>query len=111
MTANAFEVDIEKDKSISHLKKVIKTEKQNDFADTLLEELIHVLVSPPETTTSDEVLKLREEVASLKEKFSNSVHMECKHRPGDSRRPQKFDTCNEAQNASTQKMMGQCSTW
>src|SRR3954447_23557217 len=31
-TANAFEVDIEKDKSISHLKKVIKAEKQNDFA-------------------------------------------------------------------------------
>jgi len=31
-TANAFEVDIEKDKSISHLKKAIKAEKQNDFA-------------------------------------------------------------------------------
>ena len=30
-TANAFEVDIEKGKSISHLKKVIKAEKQNDF--------------------------------------------------------------------------------
>ena len=31
-TANAFEVYIEKDKSVSHLKKVIKAEKQNDFA-------------------------------------------------------------------------------
>jgi hypothetical protein len=31
-TASAFEVDIEKDKSISHVKKDIKAEKQNDFA-------------------------------------------------------------------------------
>ena len=30
-TANAFEVDIEKDKSISHLKKVIKAEKAPEF--------------------------------------------------------------------------------
>ena len=35
---------------------------------------IHVLVSPPETTTSDEVLKLREEVASLKEKLSKNEY-------------------------------------
>ena len=31
-TANAFEVDIEKDKSISKLKEIIKAKKQNDFA-------------------------------------------------------------------------------
>ena len=31
-TANAFEVDIEKDKSISKLKDAIKAKKQNDFA-------------------------------------------------------------------------------
>src|SRR5271170_2109070 len=31
-TANAFEVDIEKDKSISHLKKVIKAEQPQTFA-------------------------------------------------------------------------------
>src|SRR4051794_27189980 len=30
-TANAFEVDIEKDKSVSHLKKVIKAEKAPEF--------------------------------------------------------------------------------
>ena len=30
--ANAFEVDIEKDKSISKLKEAIKAKKQNDFA-------------------------------------------------------------------------------
>jgi hypothetical protein len=36
---------------------------------------IHVIVEPPETTaTSDEVLKLREEVASLKEKLSKSEY-------------------------------------
>jgi hypothetical protein len=31
-TANAFPVDIEKDQLVGHLKKVIKAEKQNDFA-------------------------------------------------------------------------------
>jgi hypothetical protein len=31
-TANAFKVDIEKDNSVSRLKKVIKREKPNDFA-------------------------------------------------------------------------------
>src|ERR1044072_9761432 len=30
--ANAFPVDIEKDQLVGHLKKVIKAEKQNDFA-------------------------------------------------------------------------------
>src|SRR5215471_14356817 len=44
------------------------------FPDTPLEEHIHVLVEPPETTTSDEVLKLKEEVASLKEKFSKNEY-------------------------------------
>ncbi|RGB34557.1 hypothetical protein C1646_701742 [Rhizophagus diaphanus] len=29
---NAFAVDIDSDKFVSHLKKVIKAEKQNDFA-------------------------------------------------------------------------------
>ena len=31
--ANAFPVDIEKDQLVGHLKKIIKAEKQNDFAD------------------------------------------------------------------------------
>ena len=31
-TANAFPVDIDKDQLVGHLKKVIKAEKQNDFA-------------------------------------------------------------------------------
>ena len=31
-TANAFAVDIDREKLVSHLKKVIKAEKQNDFA-------------------------------------------------------------------------------
>ena len=45
------------------------------FPDSPAEEHIHVLVSPPETiATSDEVLKLREEVASLKEKLSKSEY-------------------------------------
>ena len=113
---NAFEVDIEKDKSISKLKEAIKEKKQNDFAGVDADKLklwkveisgdhvdpltlhdndellaindigdywtekplkkhIHVLVEPPVTTaTSDEVLELREEVASLKEKLSKSTH-------------------------------------
>jgi hypothetical protein len=119
-TANAFEVDIEKDKSVSHLKKVIKAEKAPEFdnfpadkvklwkveirddQDDLLSNLslqdqvellatrdigdywsekppkryIHVLVEPPASTaTSDEVLKLREEVASLQELLKKSVGM------------------------------------
>ncbi len=32
ITANAFPVDIDKDQLVGHLKKVIKAEKQNDFA-------------------------------------------------------------------------------
>ena len=108
-TANAFEVDIEKDKSISHLKKVIREEidvpanfkakdlkvwkvtisgDQDDqlrnlilqdsdellairkiskyFPDSPLEEHIHVLVSPPETTaTSSREQELLDQVASL----------------------------------------------
>ena len=118
-TANVFPVDIEKDQLVGHLKKVIKAEKQNDFAgidadklrlwkkeipddqddllsnltlndgDELLatkkiskyfpdsppEEYIHVLVSPPEaTTTSSREQELLEEIASLKEKLSKSEH-------------------------------------
>src|ERR1044071_10319453 len=105
-TANAFEVDIEKDKSISKLKEAIKAKKQNDFAgvdadklrlwkkeipddqDDLLSNLtlndgdellatreigdywtekppkrnIHVIVEPPEaTTTSSREQELRSE--------------------------------------------------
>ncbi|PKK57326.1 hypothetical protein RhiirC2_798237, partial [Rhizophagus irregularis] len=45
------------------------------FPDSLPEEHIHVLVSPPETTaTSDEVLKLREEVASLQALLNKSEY-------------------------------------
>jgi hypothetical protein len=40
---------------------------------------IHVIVEPPvSTAASDEVLKLREEVASLKEKLSKSEYGMCK---------------------------------
>jgi hypothetical protein len=119
-TTSAFEVDIEKDKSISHLKKVIKAEKAPEFdnfpadklrlwkkeipddqddllsnltlndGDELLatkkiskyfpdpppEEYIHVIVEPPETTatSSQEVLELREKLASLQALFSKSTH-------------------------------------
>src|ERR1044072_4849311 len=118
-TANAFEVDIEKDKSISHLKKVIKAKKQNYFtgvdadklrlwkvpisddhvdplsnlsledSDELLairkiskyfpdsppEEHIHVLVSPPEaTTTSSREQELLDQVASLQTLLNKSTH-------------------------------------
>jgi hypothetical protein len=38
-TANAFEVDIEKDKSVSHLKKVIKAEKAPVFDNFPADEL------------------------------------------------------------------------
>jgi hypothetical protein len=44
------------------------------FPDPPPEERIHVLVSTPETTATSEVLKLREEVALLKEKLSKSEH-------------------------------------
>jgi hypothetical protein len=118
-TANAFEVDIEKDKSISKLKEAIKAKKQNDFAgvdadklrlwkkeipddqddllssltlndgDELLatkkiskyfpdsppEEHIHVLVSPPEsTTTSSREQELLDELTSLRALINKSVH-------------------------------------
>jgi hypothetical protein len=118
-TASAFPVDINKDQLVGHLKKVIKAEKQNDFAgidadklrlwkvpisgdhddqlrnltledsDELLaindigdywtekppKKRIHVIVEPPESTaTSSEVLKLREEVTSLKEKLSKNEY-------------------------------------
>ncbi|RIA82518.1 hypothetical protein C1645_835240 [Glomus cerebriforme] len=52
------------------MKKILKY-----FPDSPPEEYIHVLVFPPEiTTTSDEVLKLREKVASLKEKLNKSEY-------------------------------------
>src|SRR3954464_14661172 len=117
--ANAFPVDINKDQLVGHLKKVIKAEKQNDFAgidadklklwnvkipddrddllsnltlndgDELLatkkiskyfpnsppEEHIHVIVEPPESTTtsSQEVLELREKLASLQALLNKST--------------------------------------
>src|SRR3954447_20826397 len=109
-TANAFAIDIDSEKLVSHLKEAIKGKNAQTFAnvdakdiklwkvpisddhvdllsnlsfqdsdellairkiskyfpDSPAEEHIHVLVSPPETTaTSNEVLKLREEVTSL----------------------------------------------
>jgi Crinkler effector protein N-terminal domain len=117
-TANAFEVNIEKDKSVSHLKKVIKAEKAPEFdnfpadrlklwkvpisddhddqlrnlslenSDELLairkiskyfpdsppEEHIHVLVSPPETTTSGREQELLDQVASLQALLKKSVY-------------------------------------
>ena len=117
--ANAFPVDINKDQLVGHLKKVIKAEKQNDFAgvdadrlklwkvpisddhvdllnnlslkdsDELLaindigdywpekplKKNIHVLVEPPETTTtSSREQELLEEVASLRALINKSVH-------------------------------------
>ncbi|CAG8547165.1 10409_t:CDS:2 [Cetraspora pellucida] len=45
------------------------------FPDSPLEEHIHVLVSPPETTTaSSEVLELREQIASLQALFNKSEY-------------------------------------
>ncbi|GBB92721.1 hypothetical protein RclHR1_20480003 [Rhizophagus clarus] len=117
--ANAFPIDVNKDQLVGHLKKVIKAEKQNDFAgidadrlklwkkeipddqDDLLSNLtlndgdellatreigdywtekppkrnIHVIVEPPEsTTTSSEVLELREQLASLQALLNKSTH-------------------------------------
>ena len=117
--ANAFPVDIEKEQLVGHLKKVIKAEQPQTFAnvdakdiklwnvkipdvqDDLLSNLtlqdkdellatrdigdywtekplkkhIHVLVEPPETTaTSDEVLELRKQLASMQELLNKSVH-------------------------------------
>jgi len=115
-TANAFEVDIEKDKSISKLKEAIKAKNTQTFANvdakdiklwkveisgdhvdplTLhdndellaindigdywtekpLKKHIHVLVEPPVTTaTSDEVLELRKQLASMHELLNKSTH-------------------------------------
>src|SRR3954447_17734434 len=117
--ANAFPVDINKDQLVGHLKKVIKAEKQNDFAgidadklklwkvtipgdqddqlrnlilqdsdellairkiskyfpDSPLEEHIHVLVEPPETTTtSSREQELLDQVASLQALLNKSTH-------------------------------------
>ena len=130
-TASAFPVDINKDQLVGHLKKVIKAEKQNDFAgidadrlklwkkespddqDDLLNNLslddepellatreigdywaekppkrhIHVLVSPPEsTTTSSREQELLKEVASSKEK----LHMVRSFSPLDHSQGQNF---------------------
>ncbi|GBB88950.1 hypothetical protein RclHR1_15570010 [Rhizophagus clarus] len=50
----------------------------NEIGDYWTEKLpkkhIHVIVSPPEATATSEVLKLREEVASLKKKLSKSEY-------------------------------------
>ncbi|RIA88938.1 hypothetical protein C1645_825560 [Glomus cerebriforme] len=76
------------DQLIGHLKEAIKEKidvpanfKAKDlkiskyFPESPPEEHIHVLVEPPEAIASDEVLKLREEIASLKEKFSKSEYV------------------------------------
>ncbi|RIA95351.1 hypothetical protein C1645_816855 [Glomus cerebriforme] len=47
---------------------------KKDFEISPPEEHIHALVSPPKSTATSEVLKLREEVASLKEKLSKSEY-------------------------------------
>ncbi|RIA81837.1 hypothetical protein C1645_700535, partial [Glomus cerebriforme] len=69
-TANAFEVNIEKDKSISHLKKVIKAEKAPEFdnfpADKLRLWKVEIrddrddLLSNPILNDRDELLVTRE---------------------------------------------------
>ena len=118
-TANAFEVDIEKDKSISKLKEAIKAKNTQTFANVDAKDIklwkveisgdhdyqlrnlslqdsdellaineigdywtekppkrhIHVLVEPPVTTaTSDEVLELRKQLASMHELLNKSTH-------------------------------------
>ena|ERR1051326_6322636 len=117
--ANAFPIDVNKDQLVGHLKKVIKAEKQNDFAgidadrlklwkkeipddqDDLLSNLtlndgdellatreigdywtekppkrnIHVIVEPPEsTTTSSREQELLDELTSLRALINKSVH-------------------------------------
>ncbi|PKY31625.1 hypothetical protein RhiirB3_489525 [Rhizophagus irregularis] len=118
--ANAFPVDIEKDQLVGHLKKVIKAENPQTFANVDVKDIklwkveiggdhlddqlknlklngsdelsaineigdywtekppkkhIHVLVEPPVTTTaSNEVLELREKLASLQALLNKSVH-------------------------------------
>src|SRR4051794_17296470 len=44
------------------------------FSDSPPEEHIHVLVEPPETATSDEMLELRKQLASMQELLNKSVH-------------------------------------
>src|SRR3954470_9708443 len=43
------------------------------FPDSPLEEHIHVLVEPPESTASDEILELRKQLASMQELLNKSV--------------------------------------
>jgi len=63
-------LSLEGNEELSAIKKISKY-----FPDPPPEEHIHVLVSPPEaTTTSSREQELLEEIASLKEKFSKSEH-------------------------------------
>ncbi|CAB4416225.1 unnamed protein product [Rhizophagus irregularis] len=77
-TANAFEVDIEKDNNLSfedsdELLAIRKISKY--FPDSLLEEHIHVLVEPPETTaTSSREQELLDRIASLEKSLNKSTH-------------------------------------
>ena len=118
-TANAFAVDIDSEKLVSHLKEAIKGKNAQTFANVDAKDIklwkveisgdhddrlgnlsfhdsdellaindigdywtekplkkhIHVLVEPPETTaTSDEVLELRKQLASMQELLNKSVH-------------------------------------
>jgi len=118
-TANAFPVDIEKDQLVGHLKKVIKAEQPQTFANVDAKDLklwnvtipgdqddqlrnlilqdsdellaindigdywpekppkrnIHVIVEPPETTTtSSREQELLDQVASLQALLNKSVH-------------------------------------
>ncbi|RGB25781.1 hypothetical protein C1646_771286 [Rhizophagus diaphanus] len=82
-----FPVHIDKNSLVSDLKEVIKAKKQNDFTgvdadklklwntEKLLKKHIHVLVKPPSSTsTSDEVLELREKLAAMQALLNKSVH-------------------------------------
>ncbi|GBC52715.2 hypothetical protein GLOIN_2v1658885 [Rhizophagus irregularis DAOM 181602=DAOM 197198] len=95
--ANAFSVKISRDEPVSELKKVIKAEKQNDFAGNLtlndnnelsaINEIgdywtekppkkhIYVLVEPPASTaTSTREQELLERISLLEKSLSKSVH-------------------------------------
>ncbi|PKC54368.1 hypothetical protein RhiirA1_542909 [Rhizophagus irregularis] len=84
--ANAFSVKISRDEPVSELKKVIKAEKQNDFAGVDADKLrlwntekplkkhIHILFEPPSpTSASDEVLELREKLAAMQALLNKSL--------------------------------------
>ncbi|GBC13590.2 hypothetical protein GLOIN_2v1580557 [Rhizophagus irregularis DAOM 181602=DAOM 197198] len=83
-TASAFAVDIDREKLVSHLKKAIKDSDEllaiNEIGEYWIEKppkkRIHVLVEPPESTTtsSQEVKELLDQVASLQALLNKSTH-------------------------------------